>query len=164
MSDEKPCDADAGVARARRTCSTARRTGMRPMSAKARSSPRPASTPPRSSRIPRPTSMSRRNRSATGARCWCRIRPGVPMCWPNWSAPASRSTRTIRSSARLLEEMKEREAAGYAYESAERVVRSAGAAHARPRAGVFRRRAVRRQCRAALQLPAASASPSRWRW
>ena len=33
---------------------------------------------------------------------------------------------------RLLEEVKEREAAGYAYESAERVVRSAGAAHARP--------------------------------
>ena len=52
--------------------------------------------------------------------------------------------------ARLVEELKEREAQGFAYEFGERLVRSAGAAHARPCARIFPGRAVRRQCRAAL--------------
>ena len=49
---------------------------------------------------PRPTSTSRPRRSATGARCWCRTRPGEPTCSPSSTASASRSTRTIRASAR----------------------------------------------------------------
>ena len=53
--------------------------------------------------------------------------------------------------ARLVDELKEREAAGYAYEVRQRLVRSAGAAHAWQGAGIFPGRAVRRQCRAALQ-------------
>ncbi len=57
--------------------------------------------------------------SATGARCWCRSRPASPTCWPSSSASASRPTRTIRASARLLEIVKERETIGYAYEAAD---------------------------------------------
>ena len=37
-------------------------------------------------------------RSATGARFWCPIRPAGPTCSPNSSASASRWTRTIRAS------------------------------------------------------------------
>ena len=39
------------------------------------------------------------DRSATSARCWSPSRPASPTCWPNSSASASRSTRTIRASA-----------------------------------------------------------------
>ncbi len=53
--------------------------------------------------------------------------------------------------ARLVEELKEREAQGFAYEFRQRLVRPAGAPHARQGAGIFPGRAIRRQCRAALQ-------------
>ena len=99
--------------------STARRTATRPTSATAPSPPRPASTPPPSSRTPPPTSTSRRRRSATAASSWSRTRPAAPTCWPSSSASGSRSTRTISASRRLLDEVKEREAIGYAYETAD---------------------------------------------
>ena len=51
--------------------------------------------------------------------------------------------------ARLLDEVKEREAIGYAYETRRRVVRAAGAPHARHGAEILRRELFRRQGRAA---------------
>ena len=53
--------------------------------------------------------------------------------------------------ARLVEELKEREAAGYAYEIRQRFVRPPGTSYAWPGARVFPGRAVRCQCRATLQ-------------
>ena len=73
---------------------------------------------------------------------WCPTRPADRTCSPSWSASASRSTRTIRASRRLLDEVKEREAQGYAYEARRRLVRAAGAAHARHGAEIFRRRRI----------------------
>jgi len=56
-------------------------------------------------------------RSATTAACWSPTRPGAPTSLASSSAPPSRSTERPKL-ARLVEEMKEKEAAGYAYESA----------------------------------------------
>ncbi len=78
-------------------CSIARRTGMRPMSAKARSLPKPASTRRRFSRNPQLTSMSRRNASATGARSWFPINRAAPTCLRNSIASDLPSTRTIHA-------------------------------------------------------------------
>ena len=77
---------------------------------------------------------------------------------------ASRSTRTIRASAALLEIVKERETDRLCLRGGGCLLRAAGAAHARHGAGLFRRHPVRRQCRAAQQRARASASPSPWRW
>ncbi len=52
---------------------------------------------------------------------------------------------------RLLDEVKEREAAGYAYEAADASLRAARAAHARQRAAILRRRFLPRHGRAAPQ-------------
>ena len=73
--------------------------------------------PPPCSRIRKLTNMWRPRRSAIIAWCWCPIRPAAPMSSPSSIAPASPTTGTIRN-WRLVEELKEREAAGYAYESA----------------------------------------------
>jgi len=63
-------------------------------------------------------SMFRLKRLAIVARCWCPIRPAGPTSSPNWNAPASLTRRATQNWFRLVEELKEREAAGYAYESA----------------------------------------------
>ena len=44
---------------------------------------------------------------------------GRSNCWPSWSASASRCDRDDPRLARLLDEVKEREALGYAYEGAD---------------------------------------------
>ena len=51
--------------------------------------------------------------------CWSPIRAASPICWPSSPGSASRSTRTIRASTRCCDEVKEREALGYAYEAAD---------------------------------------------
>ena len=63
--------------------------------------------------------MSRRRRSAIPQASWCRTRPAAPTCWPSWSASGIKVERTTSASARLLDEVKEREAEGYAYEAAD---------------------------------------------
>ena len=119
--------------------------------AKARSRPRPASMPRRSPRIRRPTSTWRRRRSAIIARCWFPTRPGR----------SNLLSELDRMQIPYEQERSEARAAAGRGEGARgdrlclrvgrRIVRTAGAAHARPRAGVFQRRAVRRERRAALQ-------------
>ena len=64
-------------------CSTARRTGTRPMSGRLPSPPRPAFTLPPSPKTREPMSTFRRTASATSAPCWSRIRPGAPIFWPS---------------------------------------------------------------------------------
>ena len=66
--------------------------------------------------------------------------------------------------ARLLEIVKEREAIGYAYEAADASFELLARRTLGTRAELFRRHAIRRQCRAAQQRAGASASPSPWRW
>ena len=54
--------------------------------------------------------------------CWCPIRPAAPTCWPNSSASASRSTRTIRASAACS--MRSRSARRRAMPTSRRTLRS----------------------------------------
>ena len=61
--------------------------------------------------------------------------------------------------ARLLDDVKEREALGYAYEAADASFELLARRMLGRGAGLFRRHPVRRQCRAAHQRRAASASP-----
>ncbi len=109
----------ARVACARRIAQPRRRTATRPMSARAPSPPRPASTPPPSSRSRRPTSTSRRSASAISESCWSPISPAAPTCWPSSSASGLPIDKNDPRVTRLLDEVKEREAIGYAYEAAD---------------------------------------------
>lgn len=56
--------------------------------------------------------------SETGASCWSPTRRGGPTSWPSLRGSASTFTATTRV-ARLLDEVKDREAMGYAYEGAD---------------------------------------------
>ena len=150
--------------------------GPHPGVARARRNPQPRSQPPcalcrrqrlrHQGRHPRlgdrqgpapPTSMCGRKASATSASSWCPTRPAVPTCLPSSSGSASPST--ARRPARRPPARRGQGARGdgLCLRGRRRLVRTAGAAHARQGAAIFRRHPVRRQCRAAGQRQAASA-------
>ena len=111
-------------------------TGTRPMWATARSPPRPASTPPPSSRIPPPTSMCSRTESATAADCWSPTRAGVePLGGARSRRPCGRQGRSApRPPARCGEGTR---GDRLCLRVGARLVRAAGAPHARRGAGYF---------------------------
>ena len=119
VTPEKLQNADACLAPARRDAEPRARTGTRPMSARPPSPTKAASMSRRCRRTRAPTSMCRPKRSATGASCSSPTRPAAPTCSPSWTASASPFAKDDPRIARLLDEVKEREASGYAYEAAE---------------------------------------------
>ena len=62
---------------------------------------------------------ARRRASATAAACWSPTRPASRTCSPSWSGSACPSDRDDPRVAQLLDEVKAREAVGYAYEGAD---------------------------------------------
>ena len=106
---------------------------------------------------------ARPRRSATGASSWCRTRPAAPTCWPSSSASASRSSRDDPRVARLLDEVKEREAIGYAYEAADASFELLARRMLGKVPDYFDVDAVRRQCRAAHQRRGRARHGRPWR-
>ena len=90
-----------------------------PMSGRRPSRTRAGCIPPPCRRTRAPTSMCRRKRSATRARFWCRIRRAAPICWRGWPKSGIDVDAKDARVARLLEEVKQREFLGYAYDGAE---------------------------------------------
>ena len=99
--------------------SIARRTATHPMSASRPSPIKAASMSLPCRRTRAPTSTCRRRRSATGAGCSSPTRADAPTSSPSSTASASPCRRDDPRIARLLDEVKEREAKGYAYEAAD---------------------------------------------
>ncbi len=112
-------NAHACQPRARRNAEPGAQPACAVCRAKARSRPRPAFTRPRSSKNPRPTSTCARRRSATSGGCSSPIRPGARTFWPRSSGSDLSLIAMMTAITRLLDEVKAREACGYAYEAAE---------------------------------------------
>ena len=134
------------------------------MSAIARSPPRPASMRPRSSSSRPLTRTSRRSASANKRKLLVSDQAGRS----NVLAELERIGFTVDKDdpgvTRLLDEVKEREAIGYAYEAADASFELLGAAFPRQGATLFRRREIRRQCRAAQQRQGRARHCEPWRW
>jgi 2-isopropylmalate synthase len=108
-----------GLSRASMKCSTARPTAMLPMSAPAAFATKAGIHA--SALLKEPETyehMCRPKRSAT-ARCWCPIRPASPTSQCRRSALGSMSTQRPALDMSCWPIVKEREAAGYAYEGAD---------------------------------------------
>ena len=105
-----------GRSRSWRTCRS--RPGSR-TSARRRSPPRRACTPRRSPGGRTPTRTSTPARSATRRRCWSASWPAAATCWPRPPSSASTCPTTRRWPGQVLEQVKEAEHRGYAFEAAD---------------------------------------------
>ncbi len=143
----------------------ARRTAMLLTSAKAPSSTKTGIHAPRCMKDPQTyehVSPESVGNSPQGA--GLRSRPGRSNVMAELDRAGIAYEKSDPKLARLVEELKEREAAGYAYESANASFDLLARRTLGQRAGIFQGRAVRRQCRSSATTPTASASRWRWRW